>query len=148
MTCETSTPFAGTWEWFSSPSTCSASDRDAQHYAGSHQGTQAAGSGGGGHCDGTAGARGHPGAGRQISGAAFGRSTAAGGHRPGPGHATQHHALRRTHLRTGPGDDQRSAGGDARVGGLPDDHTGGYPRTRIRPRGGRSYRNVRRRADR
>ena len=50
-----------------------------------------------------------PRSGPQTPGRFVRRAAAARGHCPGPGHAPQPHAFRRTHLGPGSGDDRRSA---------------------------------------
>jgi hypothetical protein len=67
--------------------------------------------------------------------AAVRRPAAARGHCPRPGHEAQGHAVRRTHLGAGPGNDQRGPGryGPARQGGH--DHDRGHPRNGLRPQG-------------
>ncbi len=84
----------------------------------------------------------------KYPGAALRRPAAAGGHRPGPGHAAQDHAVRRAHQRPGSGDDQRSAGRHAGAGPLGHDHAGGHPRDGVCPGGGRPDPLLRRGADR
>ena len=51
--------------------------------------------------------------GRRLSGTAFRRPAAAGGHRPGPSHPSRRSAVRRADLGARSGDGRRGAAGDA-----------------------------------
>ena len=66
------------------------------------------------------------------------RPEAAGGHCPGTGHGPGGAAVRRTHLRAGPGDGGRGAVRHAGAGAGGHDHAGGHPRDGLRP--GRQHR--------
>ena len=69
------------------------------------------------------------------------RPAAARGHRAGPGHEAGPDALRRAHLRPGPRDDRRGAGGHEGAGARGHDDDRGQPRDGLRPRGGQPRRD-------
>src|SRR5712692_1805884 len=80
-----------------------------------------------------AGARADPRPGRRLPGQYLWRPAAAGGHRPGSGHAAQDHAVRRADLGARSRDDQRGARGHDRPGQGGHDHDGGDARDGVRP---------------
>lgn len=69
----------------------------------------------------------------QLSGAAFRRPAAACGNCSRIVYGSYCDAVRRTHIGTRPGDDQRSTGRDGGTGERGDDHDGGDPRNGLCP---------------
>ena len=71
---------------------------------------------------------------KKYPGTVVGRSAAACGDCPQPLHESEHHAVRRTHLGAGSGDDQGGAGYHDRTGRERHDHAVCHPRDGISPR--------------